>query len=74
MKEIMKREKKIFKIPVQWIMVSEISIEAESEEEALKIANEKIDEIPVPQNGNFLDDSLEVNNDIELVKVINSKF
>ena len=30
MKEIMKREKKIFKIPVQWIMVSEISIEAES--------------------------------------------
>ena len=72
MKEIMKREKKIFKIPVQWIMVSEISIEAESEEEALKIANEKIDEIPVPQNGNFLDDSLEVNNDIELVKVINS--
>lgn len=48
---------KIFKIPVEWSVYATVEIEAESLEEAVKIFDETIDEIPLPTDCDYIDDS-----------------
>ena len=51
---------KVWKIPVCWSMMGTVSIKAKTLEEAIKIAKDDAGVIPIPDNGNFLEDSWEV--------------
>jgi hypothetical protein len=46
-----------FKIPVEWSVYATVEIEAESLEEAIRIFDETIDDIPLPTDPNYIDDS-----------------
>lgn len=61
--------KKVFKVAVEWAVFGTIEVEAESLEEAIKIANED-ESIPLPE-WEYIDGSFEVNEDMELQKFIN---
>ncbi len=50
----------IWKIPVRWIMMGTIKVEANSLEEAIEIARDDEGVIPLPDNGEFSDGSWEV--------------
>lgn len=46
--------KQTFKIPVEWTVYDTVEIEAESLEEAIKIFDETIDDIPLPTKPEYL--------------------
>lgn len=48
-----------FKIPVNWIMSSYVNVEANSLDEAIEVAQYQWAELPV--NGEYIDDSFDVN-------------
>ena len=50
---------KKFKIPVSWEMCGCLEIEAETLQEAVNLAIEKMDEFPLPE-GNYIDSSFKV--------------
>lgn len=54
---------KQWEIPVVWTMMGTIKVEAETLAEAIEIARDERGEIPIPDNGEFLDDSWEVDCD-----------
>lgn len=47
----------IWKLPVEWAVYSTIEIEADTLEEAVRIAHETIDEIPLPKESEYIEDS-----------------
>lgn len=51
---------KTWKIPVCWTMMGTVCIEADTLEEAIELARDDAGVIPIPDNGNFLDGSWEV--------------
>lgn len=63
--------KKTWKIPVTWEVCGEVDIEANSLEEAVEIFKEKSDEIPLPEQSFYVDDSFKLTTDnIEEIKVM----
>ena len=51
---------KTWTIPVSWTMIGVVEVEAESLNKAIKIAQNDDGVIPLPDNGQYLDDSWEV--------------
>lgn len=47
-------------IPVEWTTYSTVKVEATTAEEALKIFNEKIDELPLPIEKEYVDGSFQL--------------
>lgn len=63
--------KKTWKIPVTWEVCGEVDIEANSLEEAVEIFKEKSDEISLPEQSFYVDDSFKLTTDnIEEIKVM----
>ena len=52
--------KKIFKVPCAWEMYGHVEVEAKNEEEAIRIAQENINEFPLPKDGEYLEGSFEI--------------
>ena len=63
---------KKFKIPVEWSVYGVVEIEADSMEEDVDKFDETIDEIPLPYQSEYIDDSFRretgSNDDIEYYK------
>lgn len=61
-----------FKIPVEWSVYGVVEIEADSMEEAVDEFDETIDDIPLPDQSEYIDDSFRretgSNDDIEYYK------
>lgn len=51
---------KTWKIPVVWTMMGMITVEANTLKEAINIAQDEDGVIPLPDNGDFLDGSWQV--------------
>ena len=51
---------KKFIIPVEWAVYSTVEVEANSVEEALKMFNEKIDDLPLPVVSEYIDGSFKL--------------
>lgn len=51
---------KVFKVPVVWSMMGYVDVEADDAEEAMVYAKEHKDEFHLPYNGEYVDDSFEV--------------
>ena len=49
--------KKMWKIPVTWEMCSVIMVEAETLEDAMEIAGDESSDIPLPDDGYYVDGS-----------------
>lgn len=63
--------KKTWKVPVTWEVCGEVDIEANSLEEAVEIFKEKSDEISLPEQSFYVDDSFKLTTDnIEEIKVM----
>lgn len=65
---------KTFKIPVTWEVYGTVEIQAETAEKALYIAKEiehQGEGLPLPTESEYVDGSFEINDDIDLVKMIN---
>lgn len=56
-------EEKSFIIPVSWSVFFTIRVEAESKEEAIKIAHERVADIPLSVNNEYIDDSYIIHDD-----------
>lgn len=55
--------KKTYKVPVTWEAYGIIEVEAESYEEAFKIAQDEDGEIPIPTDSEYVEGSWRVNVD-----------
>lgn len=55
--------KKIFKLPVEWAVFGTIEIEAESLEDALKIFCKTENEIELPTERDYIEDSFKLSTD-----------
>lgn len=62
---------KTFKIAVEWSSYGVISVEAENLEEAIKYAHDNIDELPIPEEWEYLEDSYQINDDKDLLEYLN---
>ena len=60
-----------YKIAVEWACYGTVNIEAESLEEAMIIAGNDLNDIPLPL-GSYIDGSWLINEDIECQKLLNS--
>jgi len=49
-----------YRIPIEWSLCEEVTVEAESLEDAIQLANE----VPLPSNGEYIDGSFEVREEI----------
>lgn len=61
--------KKLYKIPVTWTMVGYIEVMASSPEEAIRLAEEEGVNCPLPDNGEYLEDSFEINEESKIIEV-----
>ena len=61
---------KIFKIPVTYEIYGTVDISANTLEEAIEYANKNIDDLPLADDPNYVDDSYEIG-DIDIAKHIN---
>jgi|APCry1669188910_1035180.scaffolds.fasta_scaffold00061_28 hypothetical protein len=70
----MKKTVKEFRIPVSYLICGEVVIKSSTVEGALDYAKKHIDEIDLTDvcNTIYVDDSFEINDDIELVLSINN--
>lgn len=59
-----------FKIPVTWQVSGVVNIEAESLDEALRIFDENSDNIKLPSQNEYIDDSFQ-RDDVETCKLYN---
>ena len=50
----------VYQIPVVYSMYGRVDIEANSVEEAFEYANDHVDDLPLPENGDYLDGSYEI--------------
>jgi len=66
------KEKKEFKIPVEWAMYGVVTIEAETLDEAIKFVEDDVEGIPLPQ-GDYIDGSWQVNGDKNFIQVLNKE-
>ena len=57
---IKKNPKMVYKVPVVWSMMGYVLVDAEGADEALIYAVEHLDEFDLPRNGEYLEDSFEV--------------
>lgn len=55
--------KKTFWIPVVYSMYGHVPVKAETEEDAFFWAENNIDELPLPDDGTYLEESFEVDTD-----------
>ena len=60
---------KEFLIPVTVEMAGMVAIQAETAEEAIKIAEDHIDELPIPSVKDYVDGSYEIETDPEIVEL-----
>ena len=54
---------KTYLVPVVYSMYGRIEIDAESAEDAIMIAENSIDELPLPQDADYLEDSFEIDSE-----------
>lgn len=67
---------KKFKIPVEWAVCAMVEIEAETLEDAVKIFDETIDDILLPTETEYIDDSFmraeqDINGSVEYYRIYN---
>jgi hypothetical protein len=62
---------KKFIIPIEWSVCSEIEIEANSLKEAIEIAKDENDNIPLPTDNSYIYGTWRVNDDEHLINVLN---
>lgn len=62
---------KTFRIPVEWTSYGVVEVEAETVEEAIAYAHKNIDELPLPYDGEYMEDSYAINDDEEFIKYLN---
>ena len=62
---------KTFKFGVSWEMYGYIEVEAETLEEAIRIAQETEDEMALPTDGDYVDDSFVIDYDIDVLEWLN---
>ena len=55
--------KKIFEVPVSWEVYGVIKVEANSKEEAIKIAKSNLDDFSLPTESFYVDDSFDLSSD-----------
>lgn len=60
--------KKKYMIPVTFEMCGMIAIEADSAEEAIELAQEHIDELPLPSHKEYVDGSYSVETEPDIVQ------
>lgn len=60
-----------YKIPVSYSVCGEIEVEANSLEEALKYAKDNVRDLELPDEPQYIEDSYEINDDIDLLRSIN---
>ena len=56
---------KVYKVPVVWSMMGYILVDAESSEKAKEYVKEHKNDLSLPINGQYLEDSFEVDEDGE---------
>ena len=56
----MSEPKMVYKVPVVWSMMGYVLVDAHSGEEAMQYTKEHINELSLPCNAEYLDDSFEV--------------
>lgn len=63
--------KRTWSIPVTWEMYGRVEIEAETKEEAIEIFKDVMQELPLPEESYYVDDSFELSTDnIEELKAM----
>ena len=62
-------QKRLWKVPCVWHVMGYAEIRASSAEEAKKIAESAIDDIPLPDNGEYLEGSFEIDEEGEPFEV-----
>lgn len=60
-----------FKIPVEWTSYGTVDVEADTIEEAIAYAHANKDELPLPDHGEYMEDSYQINDDEEFIKWLN---
>ena len=60
----------IYKVPVVWSMMGYVLVDAEAGDEAMIYALDHKYEFPLPTNGEYLDDSFEVDVEGAVIKVV----
>ena len=69
---LISEEGKVWKMPVTWEVYSTVEIRAKTLEEALIKFRETQDEISLPLNGEYVDDSFDLSdNDIDYIALFN---
>lgn len=61
---------RIFKIPVSYEVYGTVEIEANTLKEAMKYAQENIDDLPLADEPQYIDDSYEIG-ELEVAELIN---
>lgn len=61
--------KKRYMIPVTFEMCGMIAIEADSAEEAIELAEEHLDELPIPEYKEYVDGSYDITKEPEIVQM-----
>ena len=63
--------KKSFNVVVEYAMYGTISVEAENLEEAMKFAEDNIDELPFPDESEYIDGSYKIDKELT---ILNDKY
>lgn len=61
--------KMVYKVPVVWAAMGYVLMEAEDAESAKSYVKEHLDEFPLPRNGEYLDDSFQVDEEGEPIMI-----
>lgn len=56
----MKKKKRMWKVPCVWMMMGYLTVEARSAEEAKELAKDMARDCALPTNGEYLEDSFEI--------------
>lgn len=65
---------KIYKIPVTWEVYGFVEVEAETAQEALKLANEKEasdNSFDLPTDSDYVENSFAIEQDLHIIKIHN---
>ena len=62
---------KTFLIPVEWESFGTVEIQANTLEEALQYAKENIDELPLPDDREYMEGSYKINEDEGFIEFLN---
>lgn len=57
--------KMVYKVPVVWSMMGYVLVAAYSGEDAMEYAKEHVDELTLPVNSDYIDDSFEIDEEGE---------